>query len=238
MSTRRLPVVVLASLAALSTVGSANASNLIDATYGAGVGSFEVGSFAPIGAGNLNFQSLPGGATTITGWLVGGVGVDWLSKPDYNASEGLHAVDLGYDTAGAGSMAISLPTLIGATYALSFDAAAVPGFPTYHNAGTVSAGSFTAAFAPGDSVPNDFAGQVFEAQHFLFVATSAHTTLTFAASVPDTAYGPVIDNVSVSLSALPVPEPAVAWLWLVGLAVMPALRRLSGHRQRADSAAS
>lgn len=237
MSTHQLPGLVLASLAALSTAGPATASNLIDATYGAGVGSFEVGSFAPIGTGNFNFQSLLGGATTITGWLVGGVGVDWLSKPNYGASDGLHAVDLGYYTAGAGSMAISVPTVIGATYALSFDAAAVPGFPTYHNAGTVSTGSFTAAFAPGYSLPNDFAGQVFEAQQFSFVATSAHTTLTFAASVADTGYGPVIDNVSISLSALPVPEPATAWLWLAGLAAMPALRRLPARRQRGYSAA-
>ncbi len=236
MSTRQLPGLVLASLAALSTAGPATASNLIDATYGAGVGSFEVGSFEPIGTGNLNFQSLLGGATTITGWLVGGVGVDWLSEPSYGASDGLHAVDLGYATAGAGSMAISVPTVIGATYALSFDAAAVPGHPAYHNAGTVSAGSLTATFAPAYSPPNDFAGQVFEAQLFSFVATGAHTTLTFGAAVASTAYGPVIDNVSISLSALPVPEPAVAWLWLAGLTAMPTFRRLSARRQRAEGA--
>lgn len=230
MSTRQKTAFVLVSLAALCAAGSASAGNLIDATHGAGVGSFEVGSFAPIGTGNFNFQSLRAGATTITGWLVGGVGVDWLSTPNYGASDGLHAVDLGYYDAGAGSLAISVPTVIGATYDLTFDAAAVPGFPAYHNTGTVSAGSFTASFAPGYSLPNDFSGQVFEAQQFSFVATSLQTTLTFAASVSDTGYGPVIDNVSLSLSAMPVPEPALAWLWLAGLASMPALRRVSARR--------
>ena len=77
---------------------------MIDATYGAGVGSFEVGSFAPIGSDNFNFQSLLGGSTTINGWLVGGVGVDWLNKPNYGASDGMHAVDLGYYDGGAGSI--------------------------------------------------------------------------------------------------------------------------------------
>jgi len=122
--------------------------------------------------------------------------------------------------------------VIGATYDLTFDAAAVPGFPAYHNTGTVSAGSFTASFAPGYSLPNDFSGQVFEAQQFSIVATSLQTTLTFAASVSDTGYGPVIDNVSLSLSAMPVPEPALAWLWLAGLASMPALRRVSARRRQ------
>lgn len=232
MSTRQKTAFVLVSLAALCAAGSASAGNLIDATHGAGVGSFEVGSFAPIGTGNFNFQSLRAGATAITGWLVGGVGVDWLSTPNYGASDGLHAVDLGYYDAGAGSLAISVPTVIGATYDLTFDAAAVPGFPAYHNTGTVSAGSFTASFAPGYSLPNDFSGQVFEAQQFSFVATSLQTTLTFAASVSDTGYGPVIDNVSLSLSAMPVPEPALAWLWLAGLASMPALRRVSARRRQ------
>ena len=139
MSTRQKTAFVLVSLAALCAAGSASAGNLIDATHGAGVGSFEVGSFAPIGTGNFNFQSLRAGATTITGWLVGGVGVDWLSTPNYGASDGLHAVDLGYYDAGAGSLAISVPTVIGATYDLTFDAAAVPGFPEAA-ATTISAG--------------------------------------------------------------------------------------------------
>jgi hypothetical protein len=236
MSLRHVPGLILASLAVLSAAGPAAASNLIDATYGAGVGSFELGSFAPRGDGSSNFQSLLGGATTITGWLVGGVGVDWLSTPNYGASDGQHAVDLGYDAGGAGSVAISLPTVVGATYALSFDAAAVTGNPAYRNEGSVSAGSLTAAFAPAYSPDNAFETQVFHAQHLSFVATGLNTTLTFAAAAPGTAYGPVIDNVSVSLSALPVPEPASAWLWLAGLVTMPALRRLSARR-RAGSAA-
>jgi hypothetical protein len=236
MSTRHGPRLVLASLAALCVAGPAAASNLIDATYGAGVGSFEIGVFTPRAAtGNFNFQSLATNSTTITGWQVGGIGVDWLNEPDYGASDGQHAVDLGWYEGGAGSIAISLPTLVGATYAVSFDAAAVPGFPSYRNEGTVSAGSSTAAFSPAFSVAFDFSGQDFHAQQFSFVATNANTTLTFAAAVLDTSYGPVIDNVSVSLSA--VPEPAAAWLWLAGLVAMPALRRLSARQERVISLA-
>lgn len=209
-------------VAALLSAGQAGA-NLIDATYGAGVGSFEQGSFVPRGTGSWNFQSLGAGDTSITGWTVGGVGVDWLSEPFYNASQGVHAVDLGWYTGGAGSVAISLPTVAGMGYTLTFDAAAVPGYASYTNQGWVSAGSLGAAFAPAFSAAHDFTGQVYHAQAFQFTALGASTLLTFSATTAGTSYGPVIDNVSVA--ALPVPE-AQSWaLMLAGLAALGGLAR-------------
>lgn len=213
-------------LAAAGGIAHAGLSpNLIDATYGAGTGSFEEGTFAPRGTGNLNFQSLDSGSTTMTGWVVGGVGVDWLSEPNYGASDGVHAVDLGWYDGGAGSVSISLATTVGATYALTFDAAAVPRFPSYRNEGTVSAGSLSAGFTPAYSAANDFAGQVFHAQAFQFTATGSTTVLTFAAAVPGTSYGPVVDNVSVTLVSQPVPEPGTYALLLGGLGLLALFRR-------------
>ena len=196
----------------------AAASNLIDDTYGAGVGSFEIGNFLPRGAGNLNFQSLGAGAGALTGWSIGGVGIDWLSEPYYGASDGIHAVDLGWYTGGAGSVSISLPTLQGATYALQFDAAAVSGFPTYQNAGVVTAGSLSASFAPAFSA--SFSAQTFHAQNYQFIAGGSKTVLTIAAAVAGTSYGPVIDNVSVRLVSLPVPEPESYALMQAGLGLV------------------
>jgi hypothetical protein len=114
------------TLLALAISQSGAATNLIDQTYGAGAGSFELGVFVPRGAGPNNFQSLLAGATTLTGWQIGGVGVDWLGAPNYAAADGLHAVDLGYFDVAGGSIAVTLPTQVGATYALDFVAAAVP----------------------------------------------------------------------------------------------------------------
>ena len=221
MNTRIAPLTL--ALACLLGAGGA-AADLIDDTYGAGVGSFEQGAFVPHGGGNWNFQSLGAGSTTITGWVVGGVGVDWLGEPFYNASQGVHAVDLGWYDGGAGSVAISLPTVAGMNYTLTFEAAAVPG-PAYTNQGWVSAGTLGAAFSPAWSAAYDFTGQVYHAQAFQFTALAATTLLTFSATTPGTAYGPVIDNVSVL--AVPVPEPAAALLLLAGLAGV-ALRRRMG----------
>ncbi len=211
---------IAASLSAGAAQATPAPANLIDDTYGIGTGSFENGAFVPRGAGNQNFQSLSGGATTILGWTVGGVGVDWLSTPYYGASDGVHAVDLGWYTGGAGSVSINLPTLQGATYALSFGAAAVLGQPTYTNTGTVSAGSLTANFAPAFSAANAFTGQVFHTQNYQFIANGSNTVLTIAAAATGTSYGPAIDDVKVSLISAPVPEPETYALMLTGLGLV------------------
>jgi hypothetical protein len=209
--------------AALCTSASA-ATNLIDQTYGAGAGSFELGVFEPRGSGLNNFQSLLAGSTTLTGWQVGSVGVDWLGAPDYAAADGLHAVDLGYFDVAGGSISVTLPTQVGATYALDFKAAAVPGFPSYTNTGTVSAGSLVGAgFTVPFSAANAFGTQVYHPQSFSFVATSTSTVVSIAAAVAGTSYGPVIDDVSVTLLAA-VPEPGTWALWALGGAVLLARR--------------
>jgi hypothetical protein len=210
---------------ALAASHAGAATNLIDQTYGAGAGSFELGAFVSGGAGQSNFQSLLAGATAITGWQIGGVGVDWLGTPGYAAADGVHAVDLGYFTAGAGSVSVTLPTQAGATYALDFQAAAVPGQPSYTNTGTVSAGSLVGAgFTVPFSAPNAFSTQVYFPQSFSFVATSASTVVTIAAAVAGTSYGPVIDQVSVTLLSA-VPEPGTWALWALGGGLLLARRR-------------
>jgi hypothetical protein len=220
MKSNLLALALAATLSATGAQASAPVTNLIDVIYGTGTGSFENGNFVPRGEGSDNFQSLSGSATTMIGWTVGGVGVDWLSTTNYGASDGVHAVDLGWYVGGAGSVSINLTTVQGATYALSFSAAAVSGNPTYTNTGTVSAGSLTANFAPAFSAENAFASQVFYTQSYQFIANSSNTVLTIAAATPGTSYGPVIDDVRVSFVSAPVPEPETYALMLVGLGLV------------------
>ncbi len=231
MSLKNLMLAVSAVTFAAALAGPSNAAtNLIDATYGAGAGSFELGLFTPRGPGLDNFQSLTGPSTTVTGWTVGGVGVDWLSSPDYAAHDGVHAIDLGYFDNGAGTITTSISTVIGATYSLSFLAAAVPGYPSYTNAGHVSAGSlWNQAFAPAFSDPHDFAHQVYEDYAFSFTALNSTTSISFSADTISTSYGPVIDQVSVSLLSSPggVPEPATWALMILGFGAIGCVARRS-----------
>ncbi len=70
------------TLLALAVGQACAATNLIDQTYGAGAGSFELGVFVPRGTSLSNFQSLLAGSATLVGWQIGGVGVDWLAAPE------------------------------------------------------------------------------------------------------------------------------------------------------------
>lgn len=182
---------VFAGFVIASTLPSSAGANIIDDTYGTGAGSFELGTYAG-GA----FVSLAPGDTTITGWTVGGPGdgVDWLSEPSFNASQGVHSIDL--ENTVASSISTVIATVIGQTYRLTFDAAAVA---PLQQSGTVSAGSLiNQAFAPTYS--GAFATQTYQAYVFDFQAIATSTTLTFAASgtcCTGALYGPVIDNVSV-----------------------------------------
>ena len=198
--------------------GTANA-NIIDSTYGAGAGSFELGNFVN-GGGTLPrgpdyMGVVPGDSTTITGWTVGGPGdgVDWVTGPTYGVDTGNYALDLQHTS--DSSIATVIPTVANTVYELSFSAATVLG---HSNSGVVSAGSlvnqvFTAPFSSA------FASQVFSPFAFQFTATGPTTTIQFTATGPNISYGPVIDSVSVApLSS--VPEPSSIALLLLGGGVL------------------
>jgi hypothetical protein len=197
-------------------------ANIIDSTYGAGAGSFELGTFVN-NSDIYNFMNLPKGSTTITGWTVGGPGdgVDWLTTPNWGADTGIHSVDLQGSVIGSvlgqnySSIATVIPTVTGHVYELTFGAAANADTLYRATSGIVSAGSlvnqpFTATFS------TDFATQTFTPFAFSFTATGPTTTIEFTATLPGTIYGPVIDSVSVVPTA-PVPLPGAVLLLGAGL---------------------
>jgi len=216
--------------ATLSLVLSTANANIIDDTYGAGAGSFELGNFVPTSSYAM---SLVPSDTTITGWTVGaqGGGTAWLNgwnpsqtgtlAPFYAVDTGAYAVSL--QDVSNGSIAITIPTTLGAVYELSFAAAGSPSY--WHSSwgnigvGVVSAGSlvdqeFT---GPYSVAPYYTQWQTFIPYEFLFTALESTTTIQFTGKDPGTGpyhYGPIIDSVSVTA----VPAPATIWLLGSGLA--------------------
>jgi hypothetical protein len=207
----------LAALGLALTAGHAIAqSNIIDATYGLGAGSFELGAFV---ANSEGYMALAPGSNTIIGWTVGGPGdgVDWLSSAVYRSDTGVRSVDLQHLS--KSSISTTIPTISGMTYALSFGAAAITGADS---TGTVTAGSFSQAFTAPFS--DSYSTQVFGRFSMQFIATGASTTITFLATGPVLpicsalvrCYGPIIDSVVVQS----IPEPNAGFMLFGGLGLV------------------
>ena len=192
MPSGSLVLSLLISLAATTDV-HAQGANLIDATYGVGTGSFEIGNYQATGIG---FMRLSAGATDIAGWTVGGQsGVDWVSAPVHGILDGSKAVDLKGTTTGAfGEVSTTIPTDVGGKYRIQLGCYAGESA----NTGTISAGSlqgqsFTGPIGPAATAQYD----VFE---YTFTALSSSTLLTLR-SLSSDGFGPVVDDVRVSSDA-------------------------------------
>lgn len=218
---KNILVAMLVGFYAAAGLPTNSSANIIDTTYGAGAGSFELG----VHSGGA-FDSLAPGSTTITGWTVGGPGngIDWLNEPSFNASDGSRAVDL--QNTIASSISTIIATVIGQTYQLTFDAAAIDGLQL---TGTVSAGTLTSqSFAPATSPPGTYATQTYESFAFQFDAVSTSTTLTFSADgscCGGALYGPVIDNVSIVEASTQVAAPGAVAILGLGLFALGLFRR-------------
>jgi len=182
-------------LTGVIALGFSNAS--VSATSNIVVnGSFE----EPSASCPAGFVTLFSGSTVITGWTVGGNGIDWICTGFWDASEGTRSLDLSHLS--AGSISQDLSTDVGTTYKVDFDMAGNPAAGATIKSMTVSAADDSETFTfdiTGKSFPNNMG---YEPRTFFFVATDTTTTLTFTSNTFDP-FGPVLDNVS----AENFPEP-------------------------------
>jgi len=171
------------------------AQNIIDSTHGSGAGSFELGGpFIPTG---FDFMRFVTGSTTITGWTVGGAsGVDWLRNSGHRAAAGTYSLDLKGTVAGAfGEISTTIPTNPGCVYRLRFKA--YGGGISISNSGLVSAANLiNAPFQPPGQSPPVAVYQDFQ---FAFTALATTTTIRFRSDVSSDSFGPIIDDVIVTI---------------------------------------
>jgi hypothetical protein len=193
-----------------SSLGAEFATNIIDHTYGAGAGSFELGLFV------LNdpvttpmFCLVHAGMTNIVGWSVGGSsGVHWLTNTNQKTTDGYKALDLQggvFNPASLSSLWTTFPTVLGNSYTLTFDASAGNG----SNTANVTCGSLSNQVFSGPVGYPSF----FDCHSFPFTALSTNTTLLFQVTASD-GYGPIIDNVSVTIKphlTIRVSEVELSW---------------------------
>lgn len=199
----------LALAGALAIGGGARAASFSN-------GGFEMGT-DPGGS----FISLNAGSTDITGWDIGGAGVDYIGGY-WMPSQGERSVDLSQLSAGWVEQAFD--TTAGTFYVVLFDLAGnTDGGPTVKTVRvTAAADSANYTF---DTTGMSRASMGWVTMSFTFQATGASTTLRFT-SLDETPFGPALDNVRVNA----VPEPASLAMAGVGAVCVVGLAR---RRRRA-----
>jgi choice-of-anchor C domain-containing protein len=202
--------------AACGVAGSAGAAAFTN-------GSFESASVNP-GSG---FTTLFAGSTAITGWVVGGDSIDYIGGY-WQPEDGARSVDLSGNA--NGSIAQTFDTVAGQAYLVNFWLAGNPdGGPAAKIAISSADGSQLQSNTFTVTGANSHTNMGWAAYTYQFTAATNATTLSFA-SATNTAFGPALDNVSVSLA---VPEPTSWALMLIGFGGLGAALR----RQRRPVAA-
>jgi choice-of-anchor C domain-containing protein len=187
-------------------------------------GSFETGtnpgSFTTVGVGGTN----------ITGWQVTSGTVDYIGTY-WTAQDGARSIDL--SGGGNGTLAQqSIATINGQVYFVSFWMAGNPdGIPLVKTLDATFGGT-TQSFS-FDVTGHDRNNMGWVNYSFYAAATGPSTTLSFLnTTTPASAFGPAIDNVSVSI----VPEPeeyavmGMVSLTICGLMLRARRRRAFGSR--------
>lgn len=200
-------------------------------------GSFEDGTDP-----GSSFTTLYTGSTDITGWVVGGASVDYISGY-WTPSQGRRSVDVnGYDT---GSISQTLTGLtVGNTYKITFDLAGNPDsgptIKTLQVTASVDSNNYTFDISGKDRVNMGWTPELFS-----FVANASTALLSFSSTVTSgggfgypAAFGPALDNVAIldnSNAAAATPLPASWSMMLIGFAAFGGLgvyrrRRLATAR--------
>lgn len=199
------------TLLATASIGLSSSANAVTVFQN---GSFEQG-LASIG----QFTTLNGGdSASITGWTVGGGlnSIDYIGSY-WTAADGSRSLDLNGLVPGSISQTFSV--ISGQTYNVTFDLAGNPaGGPTPKTI-TSSAGA-TVVFSSFDTTGKSLSSMGWTPVSFEFTATGPTATLTFESTTTGpsgngdypTAFGPALDNVSVTA----VPEPSTWAMMLLG----------------------
>jgi choice-of-anchor C domain-containing protein len=174
---------------------------------------------------NGSFESAPGGSypiypgeTSLTGWTIESGSVDSVNA--FQAHDGVMSVDLdGYYEVGAISQNVG--TTSGFSYLLSFWMAGNPasnlvGAPPIKSLQVFWGGAAQGIFSFDVTGKTDF-NMGWTQHQLVLLATGPLTNLKFASlSAPGSAFGPMIDDVSLT----PVPEPSSCLLLAGGVAAL------------------
>jgi len=156
-------------------------------------GSFET----PLVTGGPGYDTLGAGDLTLTGWTIGGAGIDHIG-PYWQASDGDQSIDL--NALGAGSISQDLSGLtIGQEYTVSFDLAGNPTGDVKSLTVSTSGGGELFTF---DTAGKNTANMGWTTFTYVFIATAADDVLAFLSTTGGSG-GPALDNITIAATPIP-----------------------------------
>lgn len=197
-----------ALVAPLAMAGSANADvpgNLV------ANGSFEQPDQMSLTDG---YRLTPADDPFLTGWTVGGGGVDVVDETLWRAADGKRSVDLNAQR--AGSISQNITTVKNQTYVVSFQMSGNPDIPQGVKTMAVSAAGGETTQFDVDTTGSSNASVVWTPRTFTFVATGTSTTLKFESTTTNTVpnfAGPAIDNVVIRKASPPCATAVTFTAW-------------------------
>jgi choice-of-anchor C domain-containing protein len=187
-------------------------------------GSFEIGTDP-----GATFTPLLAGSTAITGWTVGGFGVDYIGGY-WQASDGVRSVDL--SNLNQGSVSQTFHTIPGSVYTVTFDLSGNPDAGATLKTAIVSIGGSLTQIETYLVGPSNSHSQMnWETRQYQFTAFDNLSTLVFASNDRNP-FGPALDNISAIRgdgTGSDVPEPANWALMLIGFTMIGVAARRRGH---------
>ena len=158
--------------------------------------------------------------------------VDIIFPPGWTASDGERSIDL--DGLSAGTIAQTFDTTPGTKYEVDFDLAAnfYAGLTIKHI--LVTAPGFSQAYS-FDSTGATALDMGWETHTFEFIAAGSSSSLSFADTDANSAFGPALDNVKVSAVTGPpgpVPEPSTWLLAITGIGLSFVITRKRFRSQK------
>ncbi|GGE07899.1 hypothetical protein GCM10011529_12890 [Polymorphobacter glacialis] len=202
---------ILKIVAAAAIAGAASGASAVTLVNG----SFEAGSLS------APFETATAGSSAITGWTVGGFGVDYVGSY-WMASDGVRSVDL--SGLNAGSVSQAFATTIGSNYTVTFDLSGNPDGGVGTRTAIVSIdGSLPSIKSYVVAPSNSRESMNWQTYSYDFTAFTTTSRLVFA-SADYTPFGPALDNVSVidngGGAGSTVPEPATWAMLMIGFGMV------------------
>ena len=172
-------------------------------------GDFESGPTV----GGAGYTTLSAGSSALPGWTIGGDSIDYIGSY-WTAESGTHSLDMSGNAPGSISQTVTGLT-VGQSYTVTFYLSGNPAGGDPNKELELQAPGITGYYFIVGANEFTLPGITWYKEDLIFQAVSSTANLTFT-SLENSAYGPALDNVTISVPELTTWALMIGGLGLVG----------------------